>query len=78
MGRLQKQIEFLKFKKREMVKSELRNIDDLKMKKRISNIFISNEFLIDVQSEELELSAGFDDWMADSFSETVAEASGSS
>ena len=78
MGRLQKQIEFLESKKREMVESELRNIDDLEMEERISDISIPNEFLIDVQSEELELPAGFDDWVADFFSETVAEASGSS
>ena len=78
MRRLQKQIEFLKFKKRKMMKSEFRNIDDLKMRKRVSNIFIFNEFFIDVQFEELELSADFDDWVTNFFSETVAEASDSS
>ena len=61
MKRLQKQIEFLKFKKRKMMKLKLRNIDDLKMKKRTSNVFIFNEFLINVQFEELEFSADFDD-----------------
>ena len=60
------------------MKLKLRNIDDLKMKKRISNIFIFNEFLIDVQFEKLEFFANFDDWVTNFFSETVAEASDSS
>ena len=59
------------------MKSEFRNIDNLKMKKKTSNIFIFNELLIDVQFEKLEIFSDFN-WLLNFFVKTVAEASDSS
>ena len=81
--RLQRQIEFLEDEKREMMESELLNLEELEQKERSerpSNILansLSDNFLVDVRSEQLEIPPDLD-WLTGSLSGTAAEASGSS
>ena len=60
MKRFQKQIKFLKIKKRKMMKIEFRNINDLKKdEKTFFDSFFSDELLVNVQFEKLELLENF-------------------
>ena len=62
--RLQRQIEFLKDQKREMMKSKLKNIEELEQQEHSSsamlNDFASSVFLMNVEFEQLEISSDFD------------------
>jgi len=78
MRRLQKQLRFLKQKKRKMIEFELQNIDDLKMKKHQSSASFLNDFLIDVQFKQIFFSTEYEKLLTNFSTETVTEASDSS
>ena len=63
------------------MKSKLKNIEELEQQEHSSsamlNDFASSAFLMNVESEQLEVPPGFD-WLLNFSAETVAEASGSS
>ena len=79
--RLQKQLDFLKAKKREMMKVEVRNIANVKREKIAADEDLEkplSAFLAGFSFEGFELFEEWEFWLQNSLTETVAEASDSS